>query len=195
MKGVPPSGPPCIPEHPTWIPIKPQLGFCDNMCCTRLGLPLAPAYAITIAKAQGMTIGTGKMVTHMRLKLQKHSTFENLSPGTTYVGLSRVDKNSAWTLVDTIDWTRLSSINNHETILKRRIEDIRLKKLHEETIATHAISKEEYLQLLKDIDDFCNQSANNEDEIELLAQPINDAICSSDNPKCKCVACTVAQAG
>ena len=70
-------GPHCIADHPTWIPITPQPGFCDSMCCTRIGLPLAPAYAITIAKAQGMTIGTGKMVTHMRLKLQKHSNFEN----------------------------------------------------------------------------------------------------------------------
>ncbi len=182
------NGPPCFPDQPSWIPIAPQTGLCDKMCCTRIGIPLAPAYALTICKAQGMTIGSGKMVTHMRLKLQKHSKFENLCPGTTYVGLSRVDKNSAWTLVDTIDWTRLSSINSHDTILKRRVEDVRLKNLHNETIAKHAISEKEYLQLLRDIDDFCNNESSDQ-------PPIYDSMCQSDDPKCSCVSCTVAQAG
>ena len=40
----------------------------------------------------------------MRLKLQKESNFEVLCPSTTYTGLSRVDKNSSWLLVDKIDW-------------------------------------------------------------------------------------------
>ena len=113
---------------------------------------------MTIAKAQGMTIGTGKMVNHMRLKLQSHSKFESLSPGTTYVGLSRVDKNSAWTLVDTIDWTRLNSINSHDTILKRRAEDVRLRQLHDQTVKENYVSKDEYLNLLQEIEDYCFSS-------------------------------------
>ena len=156
------------------------------MCCTRVGIPLAPAYALTICKAQGMTIGSGKMVTHMRLKLQKHSKFENLCPGTTYVGMSRVDKNSAWALVDTIDWTRLSSINSHDTIMKWRIKDARLKQLHGETVAKHRVTKEEYIELLREIDNFCNREKN---------EPLYDSICTSNDPKCSCVSCTAAIGG
>ena len=62
----------------------------------------------------------------MHLKLQKESNFEVLCPGTTYTGLSRVDKNSSWVLVDKIDWPILSVINNHSTIKKRRDEDLKI---------------------------------------------------------------------
>ena len=122
-------GPIWCAENPTWIPIVPKAGPCEYMCCTRTGLPLMPGYSIHIAKSQGSTIGAKHLVTHMRLKLRKVSNFEVLCPGKTYTGLSRVDKNSSWVLVDKIEWPKLSVIN-HSTIKKRRDEDERLHNLH-----------------------------------------------------------------
>ena len=126
--------------NPTWIPIVPEAGPCEYMCCTRTGLPLMPCYSMPIAKSQGSTIGAKQLVTHMRLKLQKEGHFKVLCPGTTYTGLSRVDKNSSWVLVDKIDWPRLSVINNHSTIKKRRDEVERLHNLHNNTIAKFNIT-------------------------------------------------------
>ena len=99
-----------------------------------------PGYSLSIAKSQGSTIGANQLDTHRRLKLQKDSNFEVLCPGTTYTGLSRVDKNSSLVLVDKIDWPRLSVINNHSTIKKRRDEVERLHNLHNNTIAKFNIT-------------------------------------------------------
>ena len=171
------TGPAWIEEKPTWIPIAPQQGFCDNRCCSRTGFPLLPGYSMTIAKAQGCTIGANELVTHMRLKLQEKSSFECLCPGLTYTGLSRVDKNSSWALVDKIDFSRLAGINTHSAVVARRDEDERLKKLHTETLKQHNITKRQFIQLLTEIDRLCNDD-------------INDAICQSANANCSCIACS-----
>ena len=171
------TGPAFCDEQPTWIPIRPDEGRCESNCCKRTGLPLMPGYSMPIAKAQGSTIGANQMVTHMRLKLQKSSNFENLAPGTTYIGLSRVDKNSSWALVEKIDWPRLNIINNHTIINKRRIEDKRLRLLHDETVCRNNITKAEFIDLLYNVDIFCNDS-------------FNDAVCDHQNADCICIACT-----
>ena len=170
------NGPAWCREQVTWIPICSEVSFCEYMCCTRHGLPLMPGYSMPIAKSQGSTIGAEHLVTHMRLKLQKQSNFENLCPGTTYTGLSRVDKNSSWALVDKIDWSRLSIINNHATIKRRRDEDDRLKKLHDVTCNRFAITKTQYLDLIKEVDSFCNDG-------------YHDAVCNSKSSNCNCIAC------
>ena len=173
------NGPPWCMEKPTWIPIVPQKGFCESKChCSREGLPLIPAFAISIFKSQGCTIGENQMMTHMRLKLQKKTNFESMNPGTTYTALSRVDKNSTWSLVEPIDWPRLNVINNHSTIEKRRQEDIRLMELHKITMEKYDLSKQEFHDLLIQIDQLCNDG-------------IYDANCVSTNDFCQCIACTV----
>ena len=170
------KGPPWYEAKPTWIPITPEPGNCENFCCIRTGLPLMPGYVVTITKAQGCTIAEGQQVTHMRLKLQNKTNFEILCPGTTYTGISRVDKDSSWALVDKIDKTRLDVINGHSAIQKRRDEDLRLKELHNITVEKFNITKAEFLDLIREVDAFCDDS-------------INDAICNRVN--CNCIACSL----
>ena len=45
-------------ENPTWIPIVPEAGPGEFMCCSRTGMSLMPGYSMPIAKSQGSTIGT-----------------------------------------------------------------------------------------------------------------------------------------
>ena len=150
------SGPPWIPEYPTWIPITENIGFCEAMCCSRKGLPLMPGYSITIAKSQGSTIGENQSITHMRLKLQNTTNFEILCPGTLYTGLSRVDKDDNWSLVDKIDWTRLQCINSSKAIEKRRQEDERLLVLHNKTLKKLSITENDFINLIAEIDEESN---------------------------------------
>ena len=173
------KGPYWCQEKPIWILIRPENGFCDYMCCARAGIPLMPGYSMPIAKSQGSTIGSKEQVTHLKLKLQKESNFETLCPGTTYTGLSRVDRNSSWALVEKIDWARLNTINNHSTIQKRCDEDERLTKRHKDTLSKFDTSKHEFLNLITEIDRFCNDG-------------IYDSICNIQKD-CSCIYCVILQ--
>ena len=70
------SGPAFHPEHPKCVPIPPVGTRCDTDCCTRKGFPLVAAYAITISKSQGMTIGPGQQCTHAVINLRKETGME-----------------------------------------------------------------------------------------------------------------------
>ena len=152
-------GPLWINREPTWVPIRVDIGRCDKQCrCERTGIPLISAYSIPIAKSQGMSIGDNHIFKRARIKLQQTSLMENGSLGTTYTALSRVDKDKNWCLVDQINFSRLECINNNKGMEKRNKEEERLRTLSKKTIAENDVSEEEYLQLLQEVDTFCNDS-------------------------------------
>ena len=91
-------------------------------------------------------------------------------------GVSRVDDNKTYALVDKIDWSRLDVMNNHTTIQKRKDEDERLGKLHEETLKENDITKRDWIDLMMELDDFS-------------ADGYRDAICEVSNDNCSCIAC------
>ncbi|XP_057310732.1 uncharacterized protein LOC130648690 [Hydractinia symbiolongicarpus] len=171
------KGPIWIPEHPTWIPITAVEGRCESNCCSRNGLPLMPGYAITIAKSQGMSIGDGKTATHMRIKLQQSIQMEKNNLGTAYTAFSRCEKERNWALVEPITQERLLYVNTHPRMKARQEEEQRLKALSNETIKKFDITIVKYINLLKDLDEFCD------DDIE-------DAVCPSPSADCSCIICT-----
>ena len=117
------KGPAWIEDHPTWVPISTNSSRCESNCCSRTGLPLMPGYAIPIAKSQGMTVGANKSATHLIVKLRPEKVMEQLSVGTSYTGLSRVEKESDWALYEKIPADRILFINDHPKMLGRRAEE------------------------------------------------------------------------
>ena len=105
-----------------------------------------------------MSVGNHHIFKRARIKLQQTSLMENGSLGTTYTALSRVDKDKNWCLVDQINFSRLECINNNKGMEKRNKEEERLRTLSKKTIAENDVSEEEYLQLLQEVDTFCNDS-------------------------------------
>ena len=106
-----------------------------------------------------MSIGEGKAVTHVRVKLLKENFMEALNLGLTYTALSRCEKEENWCLVDKIPFDRLSYINNHPHMKERREEEKRLQELSEETISKyiHYLNDtEHYKELLHQLDAYCN---------------------------------------
>ena len=155
------KGPAWIADHPTWVPISANIGRCESNCCTRKGIPLMPAYAIPIAKSQGMTIGRGKPATHCRVKLQISKVMEQLSLGTTYTAMSRVECESNWALVEKIPAERLLYINDHPHMEARSIEENRLQALSDQTVdkwKKYADGVDSYVSLLQEMDAICNDS-------------------------------------
>ena len=155
------KGPVWIADHPTWVPIPVNQGRCESNCCVRRGIPLMPAYAISIAKSQGMTIGRGKQATHYRIKLQQKKVMEQLSLGTTYTAMSRVERESNWALVEKVPEERILYINDHPHMKARMQEEKRLQSLSDQTVGkwrTYADGYESYVSLLQELDEICNDS-------------------------------------
>ena len=170
------TGPPWLHNHPKLVPIPVNEAHCDyDCCCTRVGIPLMPSYALPIAKVQGRTIGKGKAATHLRVKLQSKITMEQLCLGLSYTAFSRCQEEQDWCLVDAIPWERLSYINQHPQQQKRKRELERIESLSENTMKRYNITPRKFLDLLQELDEFVNDG-------------INDAICSEPKP-CKCIAC------
>ena len=96
------NGPAFNSDFPKWVPIPPIVTICDTFCCKRTGFPLTPAYAITINKSQGMTIGAGQQCTHAVIQLQDHINMECHSPGLAYTAFSRVSEDTDWCLANDI---------------------------------------------------------------------------------------------
>ena len=166
------SGPAFHPEHPKCVPIPPVGTRCDTDCCTRKGFPLVAAYAITISKSQGMTIGPGQQCTHAVINLRKETGMEQTAPGLSYTAFSRVSEDTDWCLAEDIPNDRLLYINQHPQMKFRIKEEARLNTLSEKTLNENQCSYNMYLSLLQEIDTYCNDN-------------ITDAVCAREN--CACV--------
>lgn len=171
------TGPAWMPGNPKWVPISPVESRCDSKCCSRTGFPLIPAYAIPIAKSQGMTIGPGQPITHARVKIQQTSQFENLCPALTYTALSRVSKEENWCLVEKVPADRLLAINRNSAFKHRLPEEQRIHALSELTMQTygHFQHPNHYLDILRELDEYCNDG-------------ISCSTCENVS-RCSCVCC------
>ena len=150
------DGPAWVDSHPTWIPISSMEVRCEDNCCSRTGFPLIPAYGITIAKSQGMTIGENQLITHAVIKLNAKIDMEKLNLGTAYTAFSRVSEETDFCLAQKVPYERLEYINRHPQMIKRLNEEKRLLALAEDTYRRYSCSENEYVNLLGEIDDFCN---------------------------------------
>ena len=89
---------------------------------------------------------------------------EKLCYGTSYTAFSRCTKESDWCLAEEVPFERLAYINRHPKKTTRFKGEQQLIELSKATYLKHKCTKQEYLNLLRDIDEFCNDG-------------INDAIC------------------
>lgn len=85
------DGPIWDSENPTYVPIPLSQKFCnkDDNCCILEYIPLQLAFARTLHKFQGQTVGPGHNNECMVFN-PGTSRFEGSNPGLFYVGLSRV---------------------------------------------------------------------------------------------------------
>ena len=102
---------PIVPLRRTWIQ--------GGSACSRLQLPLRLAWAITIHKAQGLTLD--KVVIDVGKK--------EFSAGLTFVACSRVRRLSDLVFNPTFDYQRAASLAKSQRLVERSLEDSRLCSL------------------------------------------------------------------
>ena len=168
------KGPHPIPGYPTYIPIVIDSGRCADRCCGRTGIPLMPAYAVTVGKAQGMTIGKDKPLKKCVIKFNDDTRMESLNLGIAYTALSRVCELTDVALSQKIPWERLEVINRHKGMIARKKELVRLQNLEKETLSEHACTIHEYINLIACIDNLSNDG-------------IVDSVCNNTSNHCACL--------
>ena len=107
------------------VPISPVTVTVDNSFDERQQLPLTLAWALTIHKSQGMTLGKAWIDIG-----QKESTL-----GISYVAISRV-RSLFSLIIEPISFERLSRIKESETLKYRIKEQKRLDEIAEKTSGT-----------------------------------------------------------
>ena len=167
------SGPVWLEGHPTWVPIPQIESACENRCCIRTGFPLIPSYALTIPKCQGMTVGINELCTHIVIKLTEETNMEKQNLGQAYTAFSRCSEDTEWAIDEPITWSRLECINEHKNMKARLYEEQRLKNLSKKTIEKNPCSRDDYLNLVSEIDEFCQDG-------------IQDSICNNVTGTCRC---------
>ena len=108
-------GPSFLPDEPNIVPIAPvlQQWYSRKQNCTRQMIPLMPAYAVTIHKAQGMSLD--KVI----INLGK----DEYCNGLTYTALSRCKEIKNLALINFPPYTRIRNLQNSPTFIVRLNED------------------------------------------------------------------------
>ena len=120
------KGPSFLEHEPKIVPIVPvnHRWFSNKQDCSRTMIPLIPAYAITIHKAQGLSLD--KVIINLGAK-----EFAN---GLTYTALSRGRKIENLALQPFPDLIRIENFQKSAAFKERLEEDERAKRLEKATL-------------------------------------------------------------
>ena len=79
-----------------------------------------------------------------------------------------------WCIAEPIPFERLEYLNRHPKKKLRQAEEERLKALSKKTIRQNSCSIDQYLNLIQEIDAFCNDG-------------VQDSLCHNNPNECRCI--------
>ena len=126
--------------HRKLIPVAPITILCERKCCTVISIPLRVCKAITIHKAQGMSIGPQKAFESAIISLPEKG--ERTTPGSELTAFSRVTTISVLAICDTNRQITIETIKNIGTgssYNKRKLFDKLL--LNKDTISRAIVKR------------------------------------------------------
>ena len=125
-------GPEVIPGHPHLVPIGPKefKELCGHEC-SRVQFPFRMCWAITVHKAQGMTIGCQQQMKAARVHLGASDT-DKWAAGAAFVQLSRVSEIGALCFEGPVDLDRFTMWSAGKQAVAS--EDGRLYEMHQKTL-------------------------------------------------------------
>ena len=104
---------PVDPAQPLLVPIYPVIQYCENRCCEKTQIPLLVGKAITVHKAQGMSIGLAHFFTKMVFTFgPNHSK----TPGLVMVALTRAVAETDIAFGDSPSLQEVQNIGHSPTI-------------------------------------------------------------------------------
>ena len=128
------KGPCFYRGEPTWVPLLPMYATKKNTRITRTQFPLVAGFALTVNKAQGLTIKEGVVI-----NLRGSPKFKPASKhGLPFVAFTRSPSFALTAFKNLPGWNDFAK-GQESSMLKQRLEfQKKLEKLHEKTLAKHS---------------------------------------------------------
>ena len=133
----------CLPDYcgpcfykgePKWVPILPMIAFKENTRITRKQFPVVAGFAMTVNKAQGLTIKEGTVI-----NLVSSARFHPASKhGLPFVAFTRSESFAMTAFKNIPGWKDFMDGRKSKMLAMRLAFTDRLAALHERTLARHS---------------------------------------------------------
>ena len=130
-------GPVFYPDEPTWVPILPMTAFKNGTRMTRTQFPLVPGFALTVNKAQGLTVKEG-VVIHL---VGSRSFRPAAKHGLPFVAFTRSESFAMTAFKNLPPWEDFVKGRESDMLKMRLAFTAQLDKMHTETLACHSPMK------------------------------------------------------
>ena len=130
-------GPPFYDSEPTWVPILPKLSVNESTRQTREQFPLVAGYALTVNKAQGLTIKEGVVI-----HLASGTRFKPAAKhGLPFVAFTRSESFAMTAFKNLPAWNDFEKGRDSDMLRMRQRFTNMLEKKHDETMRRHSSMK------------------------------------------------------
>jgi hypothetical protein len=131
------TGPEFYPGHPHWVPILPMTSMKEGTRMTRTQFPVVAGFAMTVNKAQGLTMKEGVVI-----NLKGSSRFRPASKhGLPFVAFTRSESFAMTAFKDLPPWGDFVKGKDSDMLRMRLDFQHRLQNLHTRTLARHSEMK------------------------------------------------------
>ena len=135
-------GPAFYADEPTWVPILPMMAFKEGTRVTRTQFPVVAGFALTVNKAQGLTIKEGTVI-----HLVGSRRFRPASKhGLPFVAFTRSESFAMTAFKNLPPWDDFARGKDSDMLRMRLDFTHWLEKLHERTLAKHSAMKSPELE-------------------------------------------------
>ena len=127
-------GPVFYTDEPKWVPILPMTGFKEGAPKSRTQFPVVAGFAMTINKAQGLTIKEGVVI-----HLAGSKRFRPASKhGLPFVAFTRSESFPMTAFKNLPPFEDFRKGQESEMLYQRQVFEAKLKELHRRTLAKHS---------------------------------------------------------
>ena len=138
------NGPRFYSGEPTWVPVLPMVAFKEGTRLTRKQFPVVAGFALTVNKAQGLTLTEG-VVIHLTASKRFRPASKH---GLPFVAFTRSENFAMTAFKNLPPWDDFLKGKDSDMLRMRLEFETRLNKLHQRTVAHFSSMKTEEQEVI-----------------------------------------------